>query len=225
MNRPTADAPPLLDRTARVGEVLVLLGPTGAGKARLLSRIAASDASAENVVQDNLGPRPRVGRVGPEGLALPGSIYDNVALALRALPKAPLDLVDRVETALRQAALWDEVSNRLDEPAAQLSFGQRQRLSLARALALEPRVLLLEDATNGCDLVTSQRVESSLRELSERCIVVFATADPLRARRLGDRVAFVHGDEILECSATEDFFTRPENSRTAEFLGGPRGVR
>ena len=212
--------------TPQEGEVLVLLGPAGAGKSRLLSRLGET-ASARPTVEDAsaLGARPGLCHVGPRGLALPGTIYDNVALPLRSLAKPPLDLVDRVETALRQATLWDEVSERLLQPATLLSLGQRQRLALARALALEPRVLLLDDVAKACDLVTTQRLESSVRELCAQRILVCTTSDPVRARRLADRIAFVSGGNVLECADVEDLFARPTDTRTADFLGMPRGAR
>lgn len=214
--------------TPRPGEVLVLLGANDSGRTKLLHQLGerhAATTASPVAVGDRLGERPRVVAAGAGGLALPGSVYDNVALALRALRKPPIDLVDRVETALRQAALWVEVRDRLRQPAAQLSLGQRQRLELARALVLEPEVLLLDDVANGCDLVTTHRLEYSLRELCSGRVLILSTSDPLEARRVGDRTAFVSGGAVVEVAATEQLFTRPRDPRTAEYLGVPRDER
>jgi phosphate transport system ATP-binding protein len=221
------------------GEILGIIGPAQSGKTTLLRCLNRTidfipGARATGMVQlddDNVltlrdvySLRRRVGMVSPLPVGLPISIYDNVAFAPRCAgirDRATLDAI--VERCLKQAALWDEVSDRLHMLGTRLSGGQQQRLSIARALSHDPEVLCLDEFSIAIDPVTTMRIEDMLRRLRERVTIVLVTNLNQQARRLADRTAFLWRGELVEVAPTEELFERPRDPRTRDFLEGRVG--
>ena len=163
--------------------------------------------------------------VAPLPVGLPLTIYDNVAFAPRCAgltAKAELDA--RVETCLRQAALWDEVKDRLDSLGTKLSGGQQQRLTIARALSHDPEILCLDEFSIAIDPVTTMRIEDVLEELRARVTIVLVTNLTQQARRLADRTMFLWNGDIVETADTEVIFgDTPRDRRTFEYVNGVFG--
>jgi phosphate transport system ATP-binding protein len=154
----------------------------------------------------------------------PKSIYDNVAYGPRindGPPRAQLDEI--VESSLRRAALWDEVKDRLRESAVSLSGGQQQRLCIARALANEPQVLLLDEPASALDPTATQRIEELLYDLKNELTVVIVTHNLQQAARVSDYTAFFYLGELIEADATDRIFTSPREARTEEYITGRFG--
>jgi phosphate transport system ATP-binding protein len=155
------------------------------------------------------------------------SIRENVAAGLKILPRAERpsrrDTDDLVERALRRAALWDEVSDRLSASAVGLSGGQQQRLCIARALASSPAVILLDEPTASLDPISTQRVEELVYELRDHITIIIVTHNMQQAARISDRTAFMLGGELIEYSATNTIFTAPSDSRTEAYITGRFG--
>ena len=224
---------------ARHGEILAVIGPSQSGKSTLLRAInrtlevVGAEASGtvkvagEDVfqVKDVFGLRRKVGMVTPLPVGLPLTVFDNVAFAPRmAGLRAPRALEARVEQCLRQAALWDEVKDRLDSLGTKLSGGQQQRLTIARALSHDPEVLCLDEFSIAVDPVTTMRVEDVLKDLRSRMTIILVTNLVQQARRLADRTAFLFNGEVLEVDRTEVVFSpNPANRRTYEYINGVFG--
>jgi phosphate transport system ATP-binding protein len=154
----------------------------------------------------------------------PKSILDNVAYGPRINHLGTRgELNDRVETALRRAALWDEVKDRLEEPGTSLSGGQQQRLCIARALANEPQVLLLDEPCSALDPIATQRIEELLVELKAEYTIVIVTHNLHQASRVADLTAFLYLGHLVEHGRTEQLFTRPRDERTEAYLTGRFG--
>lgn len=224
------------------GEILALVGPSGGGKSTLLRclnrlhdlnpavRVAGRVLlDGEDIYAPGVDPallRRRVGMVMQRPVPLPGSIADNVTFGPRLLGiRDPERLRAIAERALRSAGLWEEVRRRLGRPAADLSGGQQQRLCLARALALEPEVLLLDEPTSALDPGSASLLERLLAGLRGQHTLVLVTHDLDQARRVADRVALLAGGELVECAEAPRFFERPTDPRTVRFLavtGRPR---
>jgi phosphate transport system ATP-binding protein len=223
-------------------EITVIFGPAHAGKSTLLRclnrlndlieteatyregqvLLDGEDVYAPNVDVTEL--RRRVGMVFAVPIPLPLSIYENVVYGLRMRGEtSPTLLTERVERSLRQAALWDEVRDRLDEPAMQLSGGQQQRLCLARTLALEPEVVLLDNPTSGLDPLSTVKVEASLRELKADYTVVFVPHSVQQAARVADSAIFLLNGQLIEAGPGERIFTRPREQRTEDYVTGRFG--
>ncbi|MCL2344001.1 MAG: phosphate ABC transporter ATP-binding protein, partial [Firmicutes bacterium] len=168
--------------------------------------------------------RRRVGMVFEVPTPLPLSIFDNVAYGprLRA-KKSGKRIAEAVERALRAAALWDEVKDRLHVPAASLSGGQQQRLCIARVLALEPEVLLMDRSCSGLDPISTAKIEDSLRQLKERLTVVFAPHSTQQAGRVSDRVAFLLMGQLVEEGPAAEVFASPKDQRTSDYITGRFG--
>lgn len=224
----------------RKNRVTALIGPAGGGKStflRTLNRLndLADVATVSGRVlfngEDVLGSgvnvtelRRRIGIVFARPLPLPLTIYENVSYGLQMAGerrKATLD--ESVERALNQAQLWDEVYDRLNDPANSLSGGQQQRLCLARTFALEPEVVLLDEPTSALDPVSTAKIESSIMELKERYTFVIAPHSIQQAARIADEVAFFLQGELVEFAAGEDIFTRPKDRRTEDYIQGRYG--
>ncbi len=220
--------------------VTVLFGPAGGGKTtlmRLVNRLNdmiegtrmtgrilldGEDIYAPGVEVTQL--RRRVGMVFALPLALPGSVRDNVVYGPRlAGEKNAGRLSEIVERSLRQAALWDEVKERLDTPALSLSGGQQQRLCIARSLALAPEVLLLDEPTSGLDPISTAKVEESLFELKKTYAIVIVPHSVQQAARVADFAAFFLGAELVEHGAGPQVFTAPRDKRTADYVTGRFG--
>ncbi|MCG8555178.1 MAG: ATP-binding cassette domain-containing protein [Proteobacteria bacterium] len=224
----------------RAHEILGVIGPAGSGKTtllkvlnRTLERIA--DVKVEGSVRldgedvyrmRNVSMlRRRIGMVAPLPVGLPMSIFDNVAFAPRmAGPRDRTEIGRLVQRCLEQAALWDEVKDRLDDLGTRLSGGQQQRLTIARALSHEPEVLCLDEFSIAVDPVTTMRIEDVLKQLRERMAIILVTNLVQQARRLADRTAFLLNGELVEVGATNDVFGRtPADRRTFEYVHGVFG--
>jgi len=219
------------------GEILAVIGPAGAGKTTLLQcinrmsdmvpgmRVEGSiriDGEDVMKMRDVAGLRRRIGVVFPLPVGLPMSIYDNVAFAPRMAgirKRAVLD--ELVERCLRQAALFDEVKDRLGDLGTRLSGGQQQRLTIARALSLEPEILCLDEFSIAVDPVTTMRIEEVIKELRKKMTVVLVTNLVLQARRLGDRTALFLDGRLIEVGATEMIYSRNTSDvRTFQYVQG-----
>ena len=155
---------------------------------------------------------------------LPGSIYDNMTYGLRMAgirDKRVLD--ERVHRSLQQAALWDEVKERLDDSAFALSGGQKQRLCLARSLALEPEVILLDNPTSGLDPISTTTVEESLEQLKKDYTIIMVPHSVQQAARVADRAAFLLDGRVVECGGKEQMFVFPQETETADYVTGRFG--
>lgn len=224
----------------RTNEIFTVIGPSRSGKTtflkclnRMNDAIANTSKSGELLLDgrsvfdkdvDVAELRRRLGMVFAVPVALPKSIYNNLALGPRMrgiLRKKRLDEI--VERSLKAAYLWEEVKDRLHTSARNLSGGQQQRLCLARAMALEPEVLLLDEPCSGLDPVSTRKIEEALLELKSRYTIVLVTNITAQAARVGDRTAFFLMGELIECDATETIFTHPSNERTADYLTGKFG--
>jgi phosphate transport system ATP-binding protein len=221
-------------------EILAVIGPGMSGKStllRILDRL--SDLAIEGRLEGRVlldgkdihDPdvsvtqlRTRVGIVFAVPVPLPLSIWENVAYGpqlRRGLSKAELDTL--VERSLRAAAVWDEIKDRLDEPAMALSGGQQQRLCLARVLALEPEVILLDEPCSGLDPISTMKVEEALLALKEDHCIVIVPHNVQQASRIADRVAFLLSGELVEHGEAEEVFTSPQDSRTDDYITGRFG--
>ncbi|MBM3289404.1 MAG: phosphate ABC transporter ATP-binding protein, partial [Candidatus Hydrogenedentes bacterium] len=173
---------------------------------------------------DVVALRRRVGMVYAVPTPLPRSCYENIVFGLRLAgmdDKATLD--ERVESSLKSAVIWDEIKDRLHEPASNLSGGQQQRLCLARVLALNPEVLLLDEPCSGLDPISTAKIEDALAELAARHTIVLVTNNTKQASRASDRIAFFLMGELVETGPTAQVFTAPAHPRTDEYLTGRFG--
>jgi phosphate transport system ATP-binding protein len=218
-------------------EILGIIGPAQSGKTTLLRAINrtlefSADARMEGTiridgedvqkVRDVYGLRRRIGMVAPLPVGLPLSIYDNVAFAPRAAGTRDKKFLDaHVEKCLRQAALWDEVKDRLDSLGTKLSGGQQQRLTIARALSHQPEILCLDEFSIAIDPVTTMRIESVLKELQKEMTIILVTNLVQQARRLAGRTMFLWNGEIIEIDQTDVIFgDSPRDRRTYEYVNG-----
>jgi phosphate transport system ATP-binding protein len=221
-------------------EILGIIGPAGSGKTTLLK---ALNRTLELVPGTKLGGkvlldgedvhktsnvsalRRRIGMVAPLPVGLPMSIFDNVAFAPRmAGVRDKRELAETVERCLRQAALWDEVKDRLPDLGTKLSGGQQQRLTIARALSHDPEVLCLDEFSIAVDPVTTMRIEEVLATLKSSMAILLVTNLVQQARRLASRTAFILNSELVEVGATEHVFGRePKDRRTFEYVHGMFG--
>ena len=221
-------------------EITALIGPSGCGKSTFLKTLDrmndlipsvritgevllnGQDIYAKDVDVNEL--RRRVGMVFQKPNPFPMSIYDNVAYGPRThgiRNKVKLD--DMVEQALRRAAIWDEVKDRLKKSALGLSGGQQQRLCIARALAVEPQVLLMDEPTSALDPISTSRIEELAIELKDRYTIVIVTHNMQQAARISDRTAFFLLGELVECGDTEQIFAQPQDKRTEDYITGRFG--
>jgi phosphate transport system ATP-binding protein len=221
----------------RRNEVFGIIGPSQSGKTTLLKVINRTldrvpgvmisgtvkvDGVNIHRMKDVYSLRRKVGMVAPLPVGLPLSIFDNVAFAPRmAGIRDKADLEARVERCLRQAALWDEVKDRLDSLGTRLSGGQQQRLTIARALSHDPEVLCLDEFSIAVDPVTTMRIEDVLKELRSRMTIILVTNLVQQARRLADRTAFFLNGELVETGPSEVIFSdAPANRKTYEYVNG-----
>ncbi len=228
---------PIPERT-----VTALIGPSGCGKSTLLrcfnrmhdlypgNRYEGEivlQPSGVNILSPAVDPmemRLRTGMVFQKPNPFPKSIYENVAygLRLRFVNKRSL-LEERVEAALRSAALWDEVKDRLHQSAFKLSGGQQQRLCVARALATGPEILLLDEPTSALDPIATSRIEDMIFTLKEQVTILMVTHNMEQAARVADFTAFMYLGELVERGATSQFFQNPQNELTEKYLTGSFG--
>jgi phosphate transport system ATP-binding protein len=229
-----------VDLTIPRGNVFALIGPAGSGKTSLLRTLNllsvdvdratvrgkvlldGTDLLHGNVERASL--RRRVALVFATPQPLPGSVYYNLTFGPRlAGIKARADLDVLVESSLRSAELWDEVKDRLQRSAFALSGGQQQRLCIARALALRPEVVLLDEPCSGLDPISTAKIESMMRTLSAGLTWVIVTNNTKQAARVSDRAAFLLDGRLIESGATTRLFTAPVDPRTGDYLEGRFG--
>lgn len=221
--------------------VTALIGPSGCGKTsflRSLNRMhdvtrgvrVTGEAllDGKNIYAPGVDPvmvRRRIGMVFQKPTPFPTmSIFDNVAAGLRLVGVRDRDMLrDVVERSLRQAALWDEVHDRLRAPAIGLSGGQQQRLSIARALAVEADVLLMDEPTSSLDPLSTMRIEELIHEIKQYVTVVIVTHNMQQAARVSDFTAFFFGGAVVEHGTTEEIFHAPRKERTADYIAGRFG--
>ncbi|MFP4589878.1 MAG: phosphate ABC transporter ATP-binding protein PstB [Halobacteriales archaeon] len=219
--------------------VTAIIGPSGCGKSTFLRSINRMNDlidgarvegellfNGKNVYDDDVDPvalRRRIGMVFQQPNPFPKSIYDNVAYGLRVQGDTD-DLDARVEQALKRAALWDEVADRLDESGLELSGGQQQRLCIARAIAVDPEVLLMDEPASALDPVATSQIEDLIAELSEDYTVIIVTHNMQQAARISDRTAvFLTGGELVEFGETSQIFENPEHQRVEDYITGKFG--
>ena len=220
--------------------VTAFIGPSGCGKStllRILNRIyelyPEQRATGEVLVdgrnildagQDLNLLRAKIGMVFQKPTPFPMSIHDNITFGIKLyerLPKSELD--DRVESALRRAALWDEVKDKLRQSGLGLSGGQQQRLCIARAIAVQPEILLLDEPASALDPISTQRIEELIAELKSDYCIAIVTHNMQQAARSSDYTAFMYLGELVEFDETERIFTHPREKRTEDYITGRFG--
>jgi len=222
-------------------EVLTVVGPSGCGKStflRCLNRMNDTIASArvegdirldgEDVYareMDVVQLRARVGMVFQKPNPFPKSIYENVAYGPRihglASSKADMDRI--VERSLARAGLWGEVKDRLSDSGTALSGGQQQRLCIARAIAVDPEVILMDEPCSALDPIATARIEELMREMKDKYTIVIVTHNMQQAARVSQRTAFFHLGELVEYGKTSEIFTNPRQQRTTDYITGRYG--
>ncbi|MEH6410331.1 MAG: phosphate ABC transporter ATP-binding protein PstB [Hyphomonas sp.] len=221
--------------------VTALIGPSGCGKStflRCLNRMNDTIESCkvtgeiimdgENINNPDIDPvllRSRVGMVFQKPNPFPKSIYDNIAYGPRihGLADSREDLDAMVEKSLRRAGLWEEVKDRLTSPGNSLSGGQQQRLCIARAIAVRPEVILMDEPCSALDPVATARIEELIDELRKRYCIVIVTHSMQQAARVSQRTAFFHLGELVEMGDTDQIFTNPRERRTEDYITGRFG--
>jgi phosphate transport system ATP-binding protein len=220
--------------------VTALIGPSGCGKSTFLRALNRMNelipgASFEGKILldgrdvydghlDAVELRRRIGMVFQKSNPFPKSIFENVAYGLRVGgERNAAALAERVERSLEGAALWDEVKDRLHESALGLSGGQQQRLCIARALAVEPEVVLMDEPASALDPIATAKIEDLIHQLKERYTIVIVTHNMQQAARVSDRTAFFYVGELVEVGPTEQIFTNPREQRTEDYVTGKFG--
>jgi phosphate transport system ATP-binding protein len=221
--------------------VTAFIGPSGCGKstflrcfnrmndtipnAHITNRIELDDEDIYGEQMDVVQLRARVGMVFQKPNPFPKSIYENVAYGPRihglAEKKADLDII--VERSLRRAGLWDEVKDRLNDPGTALSGGQQQRLCIARAIAVDPEVILMDEPASALDPIATAKIEELIDELSSRYAIVIVTHSMQQAARVSQRTAFFHLGKMVEYGPTSEIFTNPIEERTKDYITGRYG--
>ena len=227
-----------LDIPAR--QVTAFIGPSGCGKSTLLrcfnrmndlidkchveGKIFIGGKNIQKKKVDVAELRRRVGMVFQKPNPFPKSIYENVAYGLRIQGINKRRVLDEtVEWALRGAALWDEVKDRLEEPAFGLSGGQQQRLVIARAIAVQPEVILLDEPCSALDPISTLKVEELIHDLKRNYTIIIVTHNMQQAARVSDRTAFMYLGELIEYGETDQVFTNPTEKRTEDYITGRYG--
>ncbi|MCE1244606.1 phosphate ABC transporter ATP-binding protein PstB [Oryzomicrobium sp.] len=223
-------------------KVTALIGPSGCGKStflRCFNRMhdlypgnryqGAIDFYPDrtNLLTEKVDPievRMRIGMVFQKPNPFPKSIYDNVAYGLRVRGEKSRTLIDdKIEEALRGAALWDEVKDRLDDPAFHLSGGQQQRLCIARTLATDPEMLLFDEPTSALDPIATASIEELLTALKERVAILIVTHNMQQAARVSDYTAYMYLGELIEFGVTDEIFIKPRKKQTEDYITGRFG--
>ena len=221
-------------------EITAFIGPSGCGKSTFLKTLNRMNDLIEGVKidgevyldganifteMDDITLRHRVGMVFQQPNPFPKSIYDNIAYGPRLFgvhKKAELDII--VEKALKQAAIWDEVKDRLKKSALGLSGGQQQRLCIARTLAVEPEVILMDEPTSALDPISTSRIEDLAIELKNDYTIIMVTHNMQQATRISDNTAFFLLGEMIEYDKTEQLFSMPKNKKTEDYITGRFGL-
>lgn len=220
--------------------VTAIIGPSGCGKSTLLRSINRMNdfyenlrvqgeilLDGENIYGDSVDPvalRRRIGMVFQRPNPFPKSIFENVAYGLRVQGwKNRKAIQERVEESLRAAALWDEVKDRLHASAFELSGGQQQRLCIARAIAVEPEILLMDEPASALDPIATARIEELIKKLRERYTIILVTHNMQEAARVSDYTAFLLMGRLIEFGSTAQIFTNPRRKETEDYLTGRFG--
>lgn len=220
--------------------VTALIGPSGCGKstflrclnrmndlvpgARVEGEILLDGQDVNRPDTDVVSLRCRVGMVFQKPNPFPKTIYENVAYGLRVNGLRDESLIaEKVELSLRRAAIFEEVKDRLQSPALGLSGGQQQRLCIARALAVEPEVLLMDEPASALDPIATQKIEESIRELRESLSIIIVTHNMQQAARVSDYTAYFYMGRLIEHNATDVMFTRPAKKQTEDYITGRFG--
>ena len=232
----------LIDNNVDVAanRVTAIIGPSGCGKSthlrahnRIYEMYKGQRATGEilldgrNILSpdvDLIELRMQIGMIFQKPSPFPMSIYNNVAYGLRlqgSYSRSELD--DRVEESLRRAALWDEIKDKLSDSGTDLSGGQQQRLCIARAIAVEPEVILMDEPASAIDPVGTAKLEELIGELKQRYTIVIVTHNMQQAARVSDYTAFFFEGEVIEFGATDDMFTRPKHKQTEDYITGRFG--
>jgi phosphate transport system ATP-binding protein len=222
-------------------KVTAIIGPSGCGKSTLLRSINRMNEliegvtvegeirlDGENIYDKNIDVvelRRKVGMVFQRPNPFPKSIYENVAFGLRMGDKAYSKgrLEETVERSLKEAAIWDEVKDRLQRSAMELSGGQQQRVCIARALAVEPEVILMDEPASALDPIASAKIEELIFKLKEKYTIVIVTHNMQQAARVSDQTAFLMLGKLVEYGDTASIFTNPKNKTTEEYITGRFG--
>ena len=220
-------------------EITAFIGPSGCGKSTLLKSLNRMNdlvesckitgkvkLGDENIYgnMDIMDLRKRVGMVFQKPNPFPMSIYDNIAFGPRTHGiKQKHELDNIVEKSLRDAAIWDEVKDRLKKSALSMSGGQQQRLCIARALAVEPEVLLMDEPTSALDPISTGKIEELALDLKEKYTIVIVTHNMQQAARISDKTAFFLLGEVVEYNKTDDMFSAPQDKRTEDYITGRFG--
>jgi phosphate transport system ATP-binding protein len=221
-------------------EVLALIGPSGCGKSTFLRCLNRMNDTIDNVVitgkvelegadiyasgVDPVRVRRRVGMVFQKSNPFPKSIFENVAFGLRvAGMRDGRDITERVEKALISAAIWDEVKDRLHESAQRLSGGQQQRICIARALAVEPEILLMDEPASALDPIATAHIEDLVSDLKNSLSIVIVTHNMQQAARVSQRTGFFYMGRLVEVGTTPTIFTRPVEKQTEDYITGRFG--
>ncbi len=230
-----------IDLDIEANKVTALIGPSGCGKSTLLRSInrmndliaaCRFDGSLQIGGQDVYAPavdvvalRAQVGMVFQKPNPFPKSIYENVAYGLKIhrLATSKREMQDRVEWSLKSAGLWDEVADRLDEPGNSLSGGQQQRLCIARTIAVQPKVILMDEPCSALDPIATAVVEELIDSLRKDYTIVIVTHSMQQAARISQRTAFFHMGKLIEVGHTKDVFTNPQNEQTQNYITGRIG--
>ncbi|WP_275944508.1 phosphate ABC transporter ATP-binding protein PstB [Nitrosophilus alvini] len=221
-------------------KITALIGPSGCGKSTLLrsmnrihdlypgnryeGEIIFEDRNILSKKEDLISLRMKIGMIFQKPTPFPMSIFDNIAYGLRLQGiKNRTELTDRVEEALKRAALWNEVKDRLKDDGNSLSGGQQQRLCIARAIAVKPEVLLFDEPTSALDPISTQAIEELIVQLKGSVTIVIVTHNMQQAARVSDYTAFMYLGELVELGVTEDLFVTPKERLTEEYITGKFG--
>ncbi|MDO9087076.1 MAG: phosphate ABC transporter ATP-binding protein [Anaerolineaceae bacterium] len=221
-------------------QITALIGPSGGGKSTFLralnrlndladvanvtGKILIDDVDILDPALDVIALRRKVGIVFSRPLPLPLTVFQNVSYGLELMGEKRKNVLnDAVERALRLAELWDEVKDRLGDPAYSLSGGQQQRLCLARTLSLQPEIIMLDEPTSALDPVSTAKIETSLLELKKDFTIIIAPHNTQQAGRIADQVAFFLQGKLIEFSSAEEIFTRPKDIKTQDYISGKFG--
>jgi len=220
-------------------EITAFIGPSGCGKSTFLKTLNRMNDLVENVKidgkveldgqnifkdMDAITLRHKVGMVFQQPNPFPKSIYDNIAYGPRIFGiTRKTDLDEIVERSLRQAAIWDELKDRLNKSALGLSGGQQQRLCIARTLAVEPEVILMDEPTSALDPISTSKIEDLAMELKDKYTIVIVTHNMQQAARISDKTAFFLLGEVVEYNNTSDLFANPRDERTESYITGRFG--
>ncbi|QID17446.1 phosphate ABC transporter ATP-binding protein [Nitrogeniibacter mangrovi] len=223
------------------GEVLAMIGPSGCGKStflrcinRMNDTVASCRVTGEILLDgedingkhiDVVPLRARVSMVFQKPNPFPKSIYENVAFGpkIHGLVQSKADLDVVVESSLRKANLWDEVKDRLDDPGIGLSGGQQQRLCIARSIAIEPEVILMDEPCSALDPISTAKVEQLIDELRQQYSICIVTHSMQQAARVSQRVAYFHLGHLIEIGPTDDIFIKPQHQLTEDYITGRFG--